>query len=89
MYGVLEYDEALKVYERICKRKGKAVELTASQTSKTKSPQKQSRPAPAPPVKAAAASSSRKRKAVGEDDIEGDTGLEAGAVWEGAGTSGL
>lgn len=87
-YGILEAQEAKQLYDRLLKRK-------ASGGKANDSPVKTSRNTSST-TKASTASTSnshgtagRKRKAVIEDDIDGETGLETGNAWEGAGTIGL
>eukprot|EP01040_Poterioochromonas_malhamensis_P009667 gene9667-10494_t len=85
-YGILEPDQAKKLYEKIQRRKSGKVESPVK-SSKTASASKAS--AKAPPAKPANTSASKRRKVVVEDDIEGDTGMEGGSAWEGSGTVGV
>jgi hypothetical protein len=96
LYGILDYDTAYSVYEQICKRKGKSMELSLSQQSagKNRSPQKSSRPSSQSTAVTTTsvkpgATASRKRKVIIEDEIEGDLGLGQSSNWEGVGTIGI
>lgn len=73
-YGILEKDEAIKVYKQICNRKNIKIKTPNSPTPKAST--NNSKP-------------SKKQRIVVNDDVECDTGMGVGSGWEGQGSIGL
>jgi formate-dependent phosphoribosylglycinamide formyltransferase (GAR transformylase) len=87
LYGVLEEKQAAKLYEQICKRKGKPVVISSSQTSSSSSSSNNNKATSTTTTKKATTTISpqkqvgRKRKVIVEDEIEGDIGKTPLCIW--------